>query len=147
MSNYILASLLLLLLQSGYSVDAKTLPEHDDSTINDQATHLVWQKHDDGLERTWFGAVTYCEALSLAGRTDWRVPTNNEIKSTVEMSSRHSSDNTSLYLLSMEQVSMFWSSTTDESITLYVWFARYIDGLSHYFNHKYLAYVRCVRKD
>jgi hypothetical protein len=48
-------------------------------TVYDQVTGLTWEKahHDNRL--TYYDAKSYCENLSLGGRTDWRLPTITEL--------------------------------------------------------------------
>lgn len=57
---------------------------NDDGTVTDLATALIWQQQDDGLRRTQANAITYCESLSLAGNTDWRLPNIKELFSIVD---------------------------------------------------------------
>lgn len=42
---------------------------------------LMWQKLCDGVERTQQEAFDYCSKLSLAGYTDWRLPSMGEFQS------------------------------------------------------------------
>jgi hypothetical protein len=55
-----------------------------DGTVTDTATGLMWQQADDIQERTWQNAFSYCEALNLAGHTDWRLPDVRELQSIVD---------------------------------------------------------------
>ncbi len=43
----------------------------------------VWQRCDDGIERNWWSADTYCKNLTLDGYDDWRLPKLNELKGLV----------------------------------------------------------------
>ncbi len=54
-----------------------------DSTVSDTRTGLMWQQSDDGQERTYSEALSYCRALRLAGHSDWRLPSLRELQSTV----------------------------------------------------------------
>ena len=64
------------------SKDVSAAPFTDNgTTVTDQRTGLEWQKQDDGITRTWQAALDYCNGLSLAGHTDWRLPNIKELES------------------------------------------------------------------
>jgi hypothetical protein len=48
-------------------------------TWTDPATGLMWAKKDNGSNVTWQQADTYCRSLRLAGYSDWRLPTIDEL--------------------------------------------------------------------
>ena len=60
--------------------------DNNDGTISDLATGLMWQKSDDGIARDWQTALSYSENLSLAGYSDWRLPSAKELQSIVDYS-------------------------------------------------------------
>jgi hypothetical protein len=47
--------------------------------VVDEATGLMWQKGEPS-EKTWQAAMDYCSNLSLAGHSDWRLPSLEELK-------------------------------------------------------------------
>ena len=53
--------------------------DNNDGTVTDNATHLIWQKDDDNQRRNWHDATKYASSLSLAGRSDWRLPSDKEL--------------------------------------------------------------------
>jgi hypothetical protein len=54
--------------------------DNGDGTVTDASTGLMWQQ--DGLtNKSWEQALSYCENLSLAGYSDWRLPTVKELRS------------------------------------------------------------------
>jgi hypothetical protein len=55
-----------------------------DGTVSDTSTGLTWQQADDGLQRNWQEALSYCESLELAEKTDWRLPNLRELVSIVD---------------------------------------------------------------
>lgn len=55
-------------------------------TVTDDATGLVWQQADDGTPRTYDAAISYCESLTLASQSDWRLPNIKELHSIVDYS-------------------------------------------------------------
>ena len=52
--------------------------DNGDGTVTDNITGLIWQKTDGG-EMTIERAMSYCDTLTLAGYSDWRLPTNHEL--------------------------------------------------------------------
>ena len=49
-------------------------------TWTDPATGLMWAKKDNGSDVTWNQASDYCTKLQLAGYSDWRLPTIEELQ-------------------------------------------------------------------
>ena len=52
----------------------------------DPSTGLMWPLKDNGKDVTWHEAVSYCRDLRLAGLSDWRLPTLDELASLVDKS-------------------------------------------------------------
>jgi hypothetical protein len=50
----------------------------------DPSTGLMWPWRDNGKEVTWHEAVSYCRNLRLAGFSDWRLATLDELASLVD---------------------------------------------------------------
>jgi serine/threonine-protein kinase len=46
----------------------------------DPATGLMWAKKDNGSDVNWQQAMDYCQNLQLAGYSDWRLPTLDELQ-------------------------------------------------------------------
>ncbi|MFD1293156.1 DUF1566 domain-containing protein [Lutibacter holmesii] len=58
--------------------------DNGDGTISDLATGLMWQKADDGISRDWEASLLYAEDLTLANKSDWRLPNAKELQSIVD---------------------------------------------------------------
>jgi len=83
--------------------------DNNDSTITDTATGLMWQKGTaPGL--SWQQALSYCENLSLAGYTDWRLPNRNELQMLLDYSRSDPSIDTSFFPIT--ESGFYLSSTT-----------------------------------
>jgi hypothetical protein len=55
------------------------------ATTTDTMTELMWQTTDlDDVDLTWQEALGYCEALSHADETDWRLPSIKELATLVD---------------------------------------------------------------
>ena len=82
----------------------------EDCVYQDRITGLYWAK-DDGTDRTWENAVTYCEGLSYGTYTDWRIPTQKE--QFLAYVDGVWGQKTPLALIA----NRYWSSTTDSTWT------------------------------
>lgn len=60
------------------------LAANGDGTVSDRATGLTWMQADSGRGMDWEHALAYCQALTLAGRDDWRLPDAKELHSIVD---------------------------------------------------------------
>lgn len=50
----------------------------DGELLRDALTGLEWQRSPPAQWTSWVDALSQCEALELAGRTDWRLPSGKE---------------------------------------------------------------------
>ncbi len=50
----------------------------------DMVTGLEWQQQDSNVDYNYNGAVDYCSNLTLDGKSNWRLPTANELLSIVD---------------------------------------------------------------
>jgi hypothetical protein len=126
-------------------------------TITDSATGLIWQKCSAGLGTTigncstgsissynWSSAISYCEGLTLGGRSDWRLPNINELGSIIDYtkSSNPSIDSTAF---PNTQSDYYWSSSTYAQSTNYAWLVSFFNGYVYNYNKASNGgYVRCV---
>ena len=55
--------------------------DNGNETITDMISGLMWQKNTNTAGMTWEQALSYCENLSLAGYSDWRMPNIKELQS------------------------------------------------------------------
>ena len=124
--------------------NAGTLVDNGDGTISDQGTYLMWQKQDDGTTRTWDAAITYCEGLTIAGHTDWRLPTIKELKSIADMTKFNLSINTTYF--PGTQLFAYWSSTTNTEAAPEAWLVSFSEGTTGTdYKSDPTHMVRCVR--
>lgn len=95
----------------GASWGDNAFQDNGDGSVTDQASGLTWQQRDDGQTRDWPGALAYCEALTLAGHDDWRLPNVKELQSIVDYRRPQPALDTRFLQLS-DPRAWFWSSTS-----------------------------------
>ncbi|MDX2434805.1 MAG: DUF1566 domain-containing protein, partial [Desulfobacterales bacterium] len=99
---------------------AINLPNYEIKTINgdevviDHITGLTWQRRDDGIKRTWYEAMDYCDNLAVAGYSDWRRPTWKELQSMANYGYLDPVVNpaTADFVYSAAPDDCYWSATT-----------------------------------
>ena len=112
-------------------------------TVTDMVTGLEWQKATMG-PITWKAALAAAEALTLAEKSDWRLPDRNELRSLSDYS-RYDPAIDPIFAATT-QSSFYWSSTTSSHNTTGVWLVTFSHGGCSNDGYKYQNfYVRCVR--
>jgi tetratricopeptide (TPR) repeat protein len=105
--------------------------------VPDERRGLMWQKKNDDLLRTFKDAISYCNGLTLAGYSDWQLPSIEELKTII---------NVSTIFGNIEGT--YWSSTTDADCAYCAWIVYFGHGRDNAGPGAYKTnnnYVRCVR--
>jgi len=127
---------LALSLQADYTRDATK------NVVTDNSSGLMWQDDEVGTTMNWATALTTCEALTLGGYSDWRLPNYNELYNLAD----RSRFNPAISPVFTNVVSgYYWTSTTGASDTSGAWRVYFDNGLDYWGNKTYSYYVRCVR--
>ena len=123
----------------------KTYRDNGNGTVTDNVTGLMWQQEDDNIERTWEEALTYCEGLTLAGNSGWRLPNIKELRSIVDNTKDNGPSIDTTYFPNTNS-SRYWSSTTNvQNQTSGAWLVSFsAGGFSSTFKSSD-EHVRCVR--
>ena len=131
-------------LFSSLYVTAGDFTDNGDGTVTDGNTGLMWQQ-DEGGQMSWEDAITYCEGLSLAGYTDWRLPNIKELESITDDSLYYPAINTNFF--PDAHMDAYWSSTTYDypGGTGTAWSVEFNYGSVHDYTKSNSYYVRCVR--
>ncbi|MBO4441108.1 DUF1566 domain-containing protein [bacterium] len=110
-----------------------------DVIVTDTETGLIWQKSYE-TQKTWQKALSYCENLTYAGYSDWRLPNKNELASLVNYE-KHDPTSDFPDMPSRN----FWSSSTSVYYTSSAWSVDFHDGDVSDEGKSLNLYVRCVR--
>ena len=101
--------------------------DNKNGTIEDTATGLLWQQSDNRKNVKFPEALIYCQNLSLAGRSDWRLPNAKELQSIVDYSRSPNTSNSAAIDPMFETTTIrneegqtdyanYWSSTTHQNL-------------------------------
>ena len=128
-------------MQPATSSDFTTQTISGKVVVTDSKTGLMWQKKEYETKR-WQQALKYCEELTYAGYSDWRLPNKNELASLINY---EKSGSPYSYFPDMP-VNWFWSSSTRVSSTSRAWSVGFHSGgIVGSLNKTDTNYVRCVR--
>ena len=119
------------------------MTDNGDGTVTDSDTGLMWQKGETTATLTWEGALQYAEGLSLAGRSDWRLPNIKQLQSINDETMTGPSLDTA-YFPGAGSVP-YWSSTTIVNSAGQAWTQDFQYGIASYAAKTTALRVRCVR--
>jgi len=111
--------------------------------VTDNITALQWQDNDEAktVEKNWEDAKSYCSALSLEDRGDWRLPTRKELNSIVD----YSKVDPAIYSTFENVASSYYQSSTTSGMSDSLWGVSFYNGNDYWNGKTYELYVRCVR--
>ena len=121
--------------------------DNGDGTVKDLNTGLMWQQDDAQNTTTaysWPSAGDYCTTLSLAGHTDWRLPSVSELVSLIYYPGGGTPTINTAYFPGC-LADFYWSETTYAMQTDYAWGVYFGYANLGYGDKSYAYYVRCVR--
>lgn len=121
---------------------------NDNNTVADNLTGLIWQRSDDGKTRTWNEAFSYCEALSLDGYDDWRMPKIEELQTIIDYTKYDPTISSEVFAIRDSNNMYYWSDTAGVNYKDTAWIANFYSGTVgwHYKSRDFMV-VRCVNSD
>ena len=119
--------------------------DNGDGTVTDNVTGLMWQQVVSTTTYNWAQALAYCPKVTLAGHSDWRLPSRIELVSIVDLGVTSGVPINATYFPSTP-VGWFWSSSPWAGSSRYAWGVGFGDvGYTNYSDVPYMTNVRCVR--
>ena len=116
--------------------------DNGDGTVTDNVTGLMWQQVVPSIKYAWADAVAYCPTLTLAGDSDWRLPSVIELSSIVDSGQLSPSINPTYFRST--PADRFWSASPAGSPS-YAWYGNFDSGHTDFNGVSNTGYVRCVR--
>ena len=115
--------------------------------VTDNTTTLQWQDDysDNGgsvKEAKWEDAINYCEALTLGGHDNWRLPNFNELYAIADHTKRYPAIDAAFQTVVSD---FYWASTTIVGREDDAWGVYFYYGGNGVGNKSSSRYVRCVR--
>ncbi|MSP92784.1 MAG: DUF1566 domain-containing protein [Myxococcales bacterium] len=104
----------------------------------------TWQLATAPGYYSWSEAKAYCDALSLAGATDWRLPTKEELESLIDKS-RSACPYIAAAFVLKTACEWYWTATAYSGSSSVAWGVSFYFGSSDYGGTTYSYRVRCVR--
>jgi hypothetical protein len=86
--------------------------DNGDDTVTDKLTNLMWLQNGDSIKRDWEESIQYCEDLEHAGHTDWKLPSNKELSSTVDLRKQRPAIDTQFFP-DTDYTAYYWSRTPE----------------------------------
>ena len=108
-----------------------------------QEGNLMWQDDNDAATviEDWQGAIDYCQNLNLAGHSDWRLPSFDELRTIVDKNN-HPAIKSEFKNTASD---VYWSSTPVAGNSYYAWGIYFDGGYESSYDKDANVYVRCVR--
>ena len=109
-------------LQFSYTVQGSTpqrFTDNGDDTVTDNNTKLIWSKNANLCgKKKWQDAMDYCSGLTIAGKSDWRLPSLSELKSIVDGSQTNPPLTLGHPFMNVQSM-FYWTSTPRAIYTAY----------------------------
>lgn len=134
---------------SDYSINPLSYTKNNDGTVTDNITGLMWQQLDGG-EMTIENALIYADTLTLAGFSDWRLPTPLEAYTIMNQNNNNPAIDRDHFSSSNAQY--WWTSTAQHNDANKIWVTNAGGGIGNHLKSETISaggdkkyHVRVVR--
>lgn len=121
--------------------------DNGDDTVTDNNTKLIWSKNADPCGwKVWWDAKSYCDGITLANHSNWRLPSISELKSLIDRKQFNPALPPGHPFMNV-QSGLYWSSTMYASSPTYAWYVYMSRGVVSCASKDGGLYVWPVRSD
>ena len=115
----------------------------DAEVVTDTHTKLEWQRKVLAGKKTWADAKSYCDGLTLSGKSDWRLPWVRELSSIVDKKELSPSIDKDAF--PGTPATWFWSASLRAGSSSDAWYVHFSSGYVINNGISFPGEVRCVR--
>lgn len=129
---------------TGYFGDNSAAPYSKSQTYNvvTDSKDLMWESIGSTQMMDWSAACYRCEQLTLAGSSDWRLPTVEELERIVNEQMSPTTINTEF----TAQEGLYWTKSVPSGFETNAFMVSFTDGKSAITDKTTPLYIRCVRE-
>lgn len=95
--------------------------------VQDHKTGLIWEQSPDSEHDVWSRSVERCKAKTVGGKSGWRAPTVEELKSLID-SSRKDPALPSGHPFSGIKSAIYWTATPSPRDEIVAWQVSFFSG-------------------
>ena len=129
----------------GHTRSYQVLGTASNQTVIDCVTGLEWQRTVDAASYTQANAIAYCVGLTLAGYTDWRLPSTIELMTLVDYTVASPGPTIDATAFPTTPTQYFWSSSSVAGSSSVGWGVGFNIGYAYRIVATDAGRARCVR--
>ncbi|MDA8104600.1 MAG: DUF1566 domain-containing protein [Nitrospiraceae bacterium] len=127
--GWLLLVYMLCCISSVNAFASNSFIDNHDGTVTDSITGLMWQQGENGTN-SWYAAGPFCAILPLAGYSDWRLPTLDELTTLIDTNYY---PNINTHFFPNVAADAYWSSTPLEGSPGFAWDVYFNNGYVYYY--------------
>ena len=129
---------------SDYLANPPQFRDNGNGTVTDLISGLMWQQQPDSAAvRRQANSITFCSNLVLAGYSDWRLPSAEELMSIVNYGT--ATPAIDLTVFPTMTSGSYWTGDSYQPLGSYGWYANFTDGVIDTRWDTNLVLTQCVR--
>lgn len=142
--------LLLGLALAATLLPGQMLRDAQNDTVTDVAHKVMWEdsRATDILLLSWEAAREHCDSLTFAGYDDWRLPTKEELLSTIDPQQQKQRVNGAYPVNSHflhAHADVYWTADRVNSDDNLAWRVNFHEGKASWGAKRFEFHVRCIR--